>query len=255
MTIFEDITNDSFPDDIVLFNKILFVINNFPNVVHEILFSHYNYVSPTFYEMNLNNNEITHNNINRIFLQDMVDMNIRYLFVRINIRNNGYMDHVNCMIVDKYQNVILVYEPQYKMKYNIDIIKIFMKEVFDELNITEYQYITSSDLGFGFFNSLQKYDYFCQTYILLIYMIIVKFHNILDSNFHLFCSEITYEKMEHFYSYLLKKIPDKINLDNIIPNIHYRYIPNKSINFLKNYFTKNKKNECLLIDGISYFEL
>src|SRR5205085_26945 len=102
--------------------KTIFALNNLPVKMHEILFSCYENVSHQYYQISFkrNNGIFEPLSINCDGLnEDMLNGNIRFIFIRINIiksTNKVTMNHVNCVVIDKWKQYILYFEPMFVLR-------------------------------------------------------------------------------------------------------------------------------------------
>lgn len=159
----------NFKSDTKELNKIVFALNNLPDTLHQIITkntficSQYYYI--TIYQTN-NKTEIMHNIDN---IQNETD---NYVYIRINVINNSNnkMHHVNCVIHDKINKTVLLFDPQIDFDYDPQIILDLLDNYMD-LKINKV--LLPQDIGYNSYNHLQKYDAFCQTYILFILLLIV----------------------------------------------------------------------------------
>lgn len=186
-------------------NKVMFALNNLPNVIHELLFKHRQDVCHHYYYITLNRNQ--NNEIIDIFhnIGDIKDQilndEIKYIYIRINIVNinkkNNQMDHINCIICDKIHKTILIFEPKTKFTYDVNIIMDILNQSMD---IKEYKILLpEKDIGYNSHHSLQKYDAYCQTYVLLVFVLII--HNSqmpFEKYSSLFNCAITYKNIGYF---------------------------------------------------------
>jgi len=112
-------------------NKLIFALNNLPDILHRLIFKNSN-VSDELFQINIKNsdNQIfemcnTLDNINNFIINNK----LRYIYIRINILKNQKkgMNHVNCIIIDKYLKYILFFEPKVNLEYNPDTIITILK--------------------------------------------------------------------------------------------------------------------------------
>jgi hypothetical protein len=109
--------------------------------------------------------------------------------------------------------------------------------------LANYKYLIPNDIGYNSFNKLQKMDYFCQTYIMTIFLLIVNNNHINYTDFsNLFNNSINFHNMELFW-YNCHKILKKggYDFDGVPPKWTY---PTNSIadvfNFIRiNFLNKN----------------
>lgn len=161
-------------------NKIIFALNNFPSDIHTFIFSEYDYVCPKYYYITLQldkNHNITNLLHNFEDLDDYLENhNIRFIYIRINlIQKNNIINHVNCIIIDKQLGYLLIFEPRINIKYHLEPLSSFLDGVFIK---SKFKKLFPQDIGFTMSNPLQSFDWFCQTYVLFTYFLIILNPNI-----------------------------------------------------------------------------
>lgn len=216
-------TNNDFKDFKINNNmdKVIFALNNIPDIVQSILFNNHKNVADKYLCLTI---KLNGNSIDEIYhnLQDInsyIDNhNIRYIYIRINlIHTKSKMNHVNCIIIDKLQKYIFLFEPKVLFTYDTKIIFELLGDIFDT---SQYNKILPSDIGYTYYNRLQWYDTFCQTYILFIFWLIILNSDIEPENFlKLFTEVITHQNMGyllfHIYSLLITNKIDICQQQNI----------------------------------------
>lgn len=207
-----------FKTDDVELNKIIFALNNIPDIVHGLLFNKKDnsdvcqkYFSITIKLENSKIAELYHNldNINEFLAND----NIRFIYIRLNILTNstGKMHHVNCIIIDKKSKYVLFFEPRNSLLFDVNEL---IDKIKDKIDIDPYTKLIPSDIGYNMFNKLQQYDAFCQTYVLFAYILVINNKDIQYTNYStMFNSVITSQNIGHFYYHINKLL--KINNYNI----------------------------------------
>lgn len=227
-------------------NKIIFALNNLPDNIHKLLFNNFSNVCQKYYfiAIKLNNNQISEMSHNlediNIYLQNN---EINFIYIRLNIIISSKINHVNCVIIDKKQKYILFFEPKCSFLFNISNFIIKLNDIID---FSDFNNIFPVDLGYNSFNCLQKYDAFCQTYVLFIYLLIITNENIPYKNFHnMFNSIITYENMGYFLFNIGKLL--KLNKYEICDQSElWCYPTNKTKNFfnlINLFFNVNEKDK------------
>ncbi len=230
-------TNDfiNFKNDNHKINSVIYAMNNMPSKIYSLLYNKYRYqdVSDQYFQMDLKKNnklwQITigldfNDRLNMVLQDD----SCRFIFIRINIFNKSKysnINHVNCVIIDKDQQYVLVFEPKLYLLYDICIIK-------DQLiNIPDtYDYITSHNIGYHYFNRLQKLDNYCQTYAFFIFLLIIENNDVCYLEFsNMFNTLITNKRLGHFLYHIKLNLND-MKIDNNI-KIQWKY-PNFIDNFL-----------------------
>lgn len=194
-------------------NKVIFALNNLPENIHSILFGATEQISNKFFfiTIKLDNGNIYdfHHNLNDINNQLNND-SIKYILIRINIIDStkNVMNHVNCIIIDKENKYSLFFEPKITFVYDVnDLTKI----IDGLMNIADYKKLYPKDIGYNTYNKLQKYDAFCQSYILFVFIMIILNKNIKPENFcTMFNSTITSKNL----GYLLFHINELLKKNN-----------------------------------------
>ena len=153
-----------------LINKTIHYLNSIPALVHYILFRENKQVCNKYFQIYYKNSTKEYDNLETLNSY-MLDSTIRYIFIRVNlIENNKYNNHANAIIIDKSQKWILYFEPQCKTRISMDIIK---SDLTNYISLTDYKYITPENIGYSIVNKLQRFDNYCQTYVIYAYCIIV----------------------------------------------------------------------------------
>lgn len=227
------------------FNQVIFALNNTPNIIHENLFSKNIEICPKYFQITLKWNYGGYN-----YKSDNLDdlnyfienESIRYIFIRVNlIETIRDINHVNCIIIDKFEKYVLFFEPLVDIKYNLSS----LKKITENKNLSDYKYLIPDDIGYNSLNKLQKMDYFCQTYILTVFLLIVNNNHINYSDFStLFNELIDFNNMELFW-YNCQKILKKkgYNFDGV--PLKWTYPTNTIIdifNFIRINFLSNNQD-------------
>ena len=201
----QDIDFHSFKKDNSLINKIIFALNNLPHVVHKSLFNINGSVCNKYFFIKINffNNILNiNNNLDDIY-KYFDDKLCRYIFIRIDLLNSfkNKMDHVNCIIIDKEKKKVIIFEPKAILIYN----QTFIIEIIQKYYplIIDYVVLLPQDLGYTFNNRLQKYDAFCQSYVIFIYILIILNEEVSYFDYaKMFNYVITYKNLGYFLFYL-----------------------------------------------------
>ena len=232
-------------------NKLMFALNNLPDKIHNMLFSDnkeicHEYFYITIKIKNKNIIDVQHNLDNTNNYLD--DNNIRYIFIKVNTINTSQniIQHVNCIIIDKIQKYILFFEPKFEFSYDINE----FSKIIDELIVLDgYSKIFPQDIGYNYYDRLQSYDAFCQSYILFVFILITNNKSINTSDYSLMFNEIiTYENLGYmlFNIYmLLKQSKYEICEQKLIwsfPTKKTQNICNIVHLFLNNYTHKQQSN-------------
>jgi hypothetical protein len=217
---------NNFKTDPEEFNKMIFALNNIPDKIFDLLFQNNNDICPKFYKLvfimdpKLNTYVNTFSNL--YDLKEYIDNQYtRYIYIKVDIIDKTLkINHVNCIIIDKLEKYILVFEPKYKLM--IDINKI--NDIFTQyIDINEYKLLTPTNIGYNSLNRLQRNDCFCQTYIVFIFYLIIENSHITYPDFSkLFNTVITTENIGYFIWYIYQKFVDSDLEINDIPILwHY----------------------------------
>lgn len=198
--------------------QVIFALNNIPDKIHEHLFKIYDNVSKNYHQITYtkyrNTYEPSSSQLSHLS-NDIRDASIRFIFIRINlIKNENLMNHVNCIIIDKKQKFILYFEPMAIIKIDInELVKIIIN-FSDDLN--NYMLLTPDKIGYNFYNRLQRYDNYCQTYILYVYYLIIENDNVKYTEFsNMFNTIITSDSVKCFLYFVYNLLlSDGINIDH-----------------------------------------
>ncbi len=125
------------------------------------------------------------------------------------------MNHVNCIIIDKHRKFILYFEPTVLIRYDLDQIKFTLCSA--NAILYNFAFLIPEDIGYSVFNCLQKFDNYCQTYVLYVYCLLLENREIDPDNFRkLFNGIITSTNRDYFIYFINRLLQDKgINLDNL----------------------------------------
>lgn len=195
-------------------NKALFVLNNNLHYIMKKLFEKNSNVSKYYHQMsysaesgNVLKLNFEYDDINTYlskFKLDINDPNIRYVFVKVNLFNNTllpFMNHVNCIIVDKEKKHIMFFEPKYHLQLNaFQEIEERLKPYID--NFDDYVILLPESIGYTPFNRLQKFDAYCQSYILYIYVLLVQNEVSHEEYAEMFNSTISSTNLQYFLFYI-----------------------------------------------------
>ena len=220
-------------------NKTLFALNNMPEIVYQLIFKDMINVSPNYYYIRMDDQNINHNL--ETLKDDMLNDNIQYIFIRLNIIQH-LISHVNGIIINKNQNYVLIYEPKVVMIYDPIYIEEFLKLKGDFSN---YKFILAQDIGYTCYNRMQNYDLFCQTYVLFVFILITLNDNINYVKYRkMFNTIINYNNLGYFLYYintlLTKNNYTICNQQEIWAYPTHKF---KNISNIINFFFYNKKEE------------
>jgi hypothetical protein len=228
-----------FKDNEVVLNKIIFALNNIPDIVHTLLFNE-KYFSIT---IKVNKYKITSVYHSLENIQEHLKSDNRYIYIRLNIITNSTykMHHVNCIIIDKKEKYILFFEPRVNFLFNIDDL---IKELDALINIKDYKKLLPSDIGYNIFNRLQKYDAFCQTYVLFAYILIINNKDIHYTNFSTMFNSMDTQSIGCLF-YYINNLLENNNYNICDQPIIWKYPTNnlKNIFNMINIFSNNKSED------------
>lgn len=189
------------------FSKLIFILNNFPENVYNIVFSKYDpkHICQKYYIIKLIKSKdekdytVCYSNLDDI--QSNVDSTFIYIRVELYDHNiKGTINHVNSIIINNSTKVILFFEPQTYLKYNKD-------ELIFLIGLENYTFIEPQDIGYSIFNRLQTFDCFCQTYILYVFILIVDNPHVEYKEYSkMFNSIITTKNIGYFLFYLYMEL-------------------------------------------------
>lgn len=206
-------------------NKIIFVLNNIPGEIHKILFKDNPEINPEYYFININ-----HNNSGFDKNFDKLDLTYRFIYIRINIFNNKYINHLNSIIIDNIQKYIFIFEPKTDINYNINII-------LELLGLNNYKIYIPADLKY---NQIQKFDLFCQTYIIFVFYLIINNKNLDINGFKdLFDNYINHDNLLKFLNHI------QILLNNNKLEINY----GENLSEIPANFDINSDGEYIILDS------
>lgn len=180
--------------------KIRSVISNYPKLIHELAFKNNINICPKYQYITLQKVNNGMNVIDSNFDRDLIDDDrYRYIYIRVNIERPS-INHVNCVIIDKFNKWVLIFEPKYSLSYDIEHIKAI-------IGLDNYDILVPKDIGYNFINRLQKFDYYCQTYVLFVFHIIISNPDVPYNEYALMINHIiTYPHLRsywyHIYSLL-----------------------------------------------------
>lgn len=222
-------------------NKTIFALNNMPDIIHNLLFENDINVASNYYYIRLDivNKTIDHNL--DLLKNDIDNDNIKYIFIRLNLVNCKYFNHVNGIYINKSKYYTLIFEPKYELIYNPLELESLLKNY-----TNNYQFIYAKDIGYTIYNRMQSYDLFCQTYVLFSFLLIVL--NDGEINYENYCemfSSVITPKNVEYLLYHIDNLLKKNNYD--ICNQPELWVqPNDKFNEIKNvirFIFNNKKEE------------
>lgn len=226
--------DDDFINNKIEFSKIINSINNNPQLVHNILVDKYDYIFPEYFKITITFHEngfITLEQNDEIYdhMERCLDNNnIRFIYIGVQLVSNTFINHMNCIIIDKKQKYVLYFEPKVFLKINIDAIRNFIEQ-WDEMK--HFEVIEPKDIGYGFFNALQHFDFYCQTYVILAFLLIINNEDTEYKNFSkLFNLNINNEIIGKFI-YYIKQNYDKNNIIPGDPVIIWNYPKNTFVKY------------------------
>ncbi len=198
------------------FSKLMFILNNMPAIVHKLLFDSYKNVCSDYFQITYHLSNPKDNDIGKStheielsidnFEELLKSTTIRYYYIRVNLMIPGEMNHVNCIIIDKEKRYILYFEPMYNIRVNIDAIKSLLYSYGD---LSSYTFLLPTDIGYNFINRLQKFDFFCQTYVIYSYLLIINNDHVNTNDFSSLLNDvITTRNMGYFLYDVYRKYKD-----------------------------------------------
>jgi len=230
----------------IIYSKTVFCLNSLSSVIFPIIFQYFQNVSLNNYVLQILDSQMYFNEFyKQNILNDLTNINIRFIYIRVTIKNNyslfskfNYINHVNCIIIDKQEKIIFIIEPKIKLKYRIDKI---VNILCDNNKLDNFDIITLNDFGYQINKPIQKNDIFCQTYILLIFYLIVHYPDIKYNNYKDLFDLISKNTISKFLFIINKGIINEtINIDFTDYPIIWGHSNNfiKKINRFYNYFKK-----------------
>jgi len=206
-----ELSKDEYNLDKKTERHIIFALNNIPEIVHEKLFKDYSDVSRNYHQVTFKKNngvyEPASSQLATLSL-DMHNNSIRFVFIRVNlIKSLRKMNHVNCVIVDKRRKFVLYFEPMV-------VVRIDTVELFDILlkfsdKFIGYNFLVPNDIGYNIYNRLQRYDNYCQTYILYVYCLILENQDVKPNEFSsMFNTVISARNIKCFLYYVHRVLMD-----------------------------------------------
>ena len=193
-------------------NKVIFALNNLPDKIHTLMFHNNKEICNKFFSITikLKNQMIIgmHHSLDTIN-DHILDNNIRYIFIRINvIATQHVMNHVNCIIIDKKNKYMLFFEPKVEFMYDIQEFTKLVDELIKLPN--DYTKLYPKDIGYDYYNRLQSYDAFCQSYVLFVFILIISNNDIKTNEYSLMFNTII---TSNNLGYLLFHIDTLLELD------------------------------------------
>jgi len=202
---------------------IINALDNIPYIIHKLLFENDNEISSDYFQIYLIRKDkyftVGHYSLNNLE-ENINNNNIRFIFIRLNLITNKIINHVNCLIIDKINKRIYVFEPQHKLKFNIDILKSI-----DEFNcFLDYDFIEPIRMGNKI---IQKNNFYCQTYVLMAYYLITKFYDYVDyTEYYDFLKKYMSNKYLAMFLIYIDKLLEENNI--LIGDFQKNYNNNKS---------------------------
>lgn len=164
-----------YKQDNIKIKNTLFALNSLPEVVHKTIFKENESVCSKYFQMyyGLNDkNEFYKKYDNLETLEDYLrDDNLRYYYVRVNlVESKKNTDHANLVMIDKLKKYIMYFEPQFEMRLSLESVSIEFSK-YEQLN--DFEILIPKDIGYSHFNKLQRFDNYCQTYVLYAFCLVV----------------------------------------------------------------------------------
>lgn len=221
---------ENFKKDDTRVGKVIYCLNNFPHSIHEIMrqvMNHNGYtnMSNTFYTINIFkvDNSYTYNfddfyEDHENFITDLINENVRFIMIRVN-EKSSIMGHVTAIIIDKLKKYILFFDTKNDIKYDIRQF-MFVIDIINNATCTDYEVLMPYDVGYNNKTRLQGINFYCQTYILYVYLAILCNQSVHYKDFkNLFTNLITTQNM----TYLLYYLYEAIEKNNSLINVNYNF--------------------------------
>jgi len=187
-------------------NKSFFVLNNLPDVIHKLLFEKYPYVCQQYFHITLDITKSTTNIFHNLYdiSKYTTNDNISHIFIRVNIINKiTNLHHVNSIIINKIDQYILFFEPKVKFSYDVNILSDLIKLYID----TNYKCVYPDDIGYDIYPKLQKYDAYCQCYIIYTFLLIINNPDVEYKDYApMFNVQINIDKIGYFIFYVYEQM-------------------------------------------------
>lgn len=195
-------------------SKIRSILTNYPSLIHKLIFSDNSDIYQDYQYIKLEKQnkkyDKKYNVIDAYYNKnEILDDSSRFVYIRIDIYGNS--NHVNCIIIDKLNKLIILFEPRYHIIFDANCL-------LSTLDLPDYKLMYPSDLGYNLVNSLQKFDNYCQTYVLFAFHIIVSNPHIEYYDYALMINTIITNKnlvSYWYYIYTLLKT-SSFDIDNYI---------------------------------------
>jgi hypothetical protein len=230
--------------------KVFYCLNNFPQIMHDIIinalcYSGHNTMSHNYYTCIVkksNNNyvydfEHLYRNNDR-FISDLTDKSIRFIMIRICEPGNNAghimtIGHITSIIIDKEKEYILFFDSKNEIRYSLEQF-MFVINTINLITCSDYQILTPYDLGYNKGNALQGKSMYCQTCSLYVYAVIVCNPDVSTKEFKtMFTQIINNESLSLFLFFLYKVISSNPDLDNT-KEYHFPCISNTVANIFNN---------------------
>ncbi len=210
-----------FQTDDVEFSKAIFALNSMPEDVFWILFNDHTEIAQTHMHIYLTKNNghyrCTHHTLESLDVE-IDNPTVRYIYIRVNLvnANRKYgLDHVNCLIIDKERKYVLVFEPKSALQYSVMGIKRLLGP-----SVESYDFLTPNDIGFKYLNRLQKFDSFCQTYVMFTFYLIIQNSDVAPEDYHIMLNRCITDKSVGQFLFVLWNLCKTSGMDiNTVPVI------------------------------------
>lgn len=161
------------------------------------------------------------------FITDLCNENIRFIMIRVN-EKSSIMGHVTAIIIDKFKKYILFFDTKNDIKYDIHKF-MFVIDTINNVTRSDYEVLMPFDVGYNNKTRLQGINFYCQTYLLYVYLAILCNQSTNYKDFkNLFTTQITTKNIIYLLYYLYKEIEKNDSLINV--NYNFPCISNSFMN-------------------------
>jgi hypothetical protein len=201
---------ESFKQNKASINKVVFALNNMPETVYPLLFKSNPLICERLFiiTIKIQNKEILD------FQHNLEDLNnylgTKYILIRVNVIDvtQNVLHHVNCIILDNVNKNAIFFDSKVNFQYNVDSFVILVMAM---INISDYDILFPTHLGYNDYNKLQNCDMFCQTYVFFVFLLITTNENTQIAEYsNLFNTMITSKNL----GYLLFHIHNLLKQNN-----------------------------------------
>jgi hypothetical protein len=149
---------------------------------------------------------------------------IRFIFIKLNLYDISmlkylHLDHNTGLIIDKQEKLIIHYDPRNYYTFERSDFKFL-----EHPSMRDYKFHNTDFLGFSIYERLQWTDNFCQTYVMIIMIIIMSSINYDEAIHHI--KSVDYDVISRFL-FKINKLIDRGN-DTLVIGKHW-FIPKTRI--------------------------